>query len=143
MTFLNVDFDSVVEPAPLPAGRYATQITNAEVKQTGERAKHPGRDQIVVSVVFTGDSAEEANAPAVTHFIALPHPDDEPRTASFKARMLKRFLLIYGVPFDSNGIDLEETCLAMIGCSADMEVSLSAPDDNGNVYNRLVLPRID
>lgn len=142
MTFVPVAFDEVQEAAPLPEGRYPTQITAAQVKQTGPNSKNPGRDQIVVTVGFTGPSKEEQNAPVVSHFISLPHADDEPRTNNFKALQLKRFLVAYGIPFNPTGIDLEETCFAMIGATADIDVTLSEPDDNGNVYNRLRLPKI-
>jgi len=30
----------------------------------------------------------------------------------------------------------------MVGCSANAEVTLSDPDESGNVYNRLQIPRI-
>lgn len=142
MTFVPVAFDEVQEASPLPEGRYPTQITAAQVKQTGERSKNPGRDQIVVTVGFTGPSKEEQNAPTVSHFISLPHSDDEARTNNFKALQLKRFLVAYNVPFQSSGIDLEEVCFAMIGATADIDVTLSEPDDSGNVYNRLRLPKI-
>ena len=32
--------------------------------------------------------------------------------------------------------------MEMVGATANAEVNLSDPDDNGNVYNRLVVPRI-
>lgn len=143
MTFVPVNFDEVIEPAPVTPGIYNLQITRAEVKQTGERSKNPGRDQIVVGLVFTGTSEEELNAPAITHYISVPHPDDEPKTAKFKARMLKRFLEVFNVPYESNGIDLEKAAMDMTGAEAELQVSLSAPDDNGNVYNRIVLPPLN
>lgn len=142
MSFVDINFDEAVEPQPLAKGRYPTQITGAQVKQTGVNSKNPGRDQIVVTIGFTGPSKEEQNAPTMSHYISLPHPDDEVKTNNFKALQLKRFLTVYGIPFESNGIDLEQICFAMIGNEADIEVELSEPDDKGNVYNRLRLPRI-
>lgn len=142
MSFINVDFDSVVEPRPVAAGRYPVQITAAVVKETGERSKNPGRPQIVVTVGFTGPSQAEQNAPTVNHYISLPHPDDEPKTNNFKALQLKRFLEAFRINYDSNGIDLDQITFEMIGANADLEVGLSDPDDDGNVYNRLVMPRI-
>lgn len=142
MSFVDINFDEAVEPQPLAKGRYPTQITAAQVKQTGAQSKNPGRDQIVVTIGFTGPSREEQNAPTVNHYISLPHPDDEAKTNNFKVLQLKRFLVAYDIPFQSNGIDLESICFEMIGKEADMEVELSEPDSNGNVYNRLKLPRI-
>ena len=142
MSFIDVNFDEVVEPTPLAKGRYPVQITAAQVKETGPNSKRPGSPQIVVTVGFTGPSKEEQNAPTVNHYISLPHPDDEAKTNNFKALQLKRFLEAFKIPYDSNGIDLDEITFKMIGAEADLEVGLSEPDDNGNVYNRLVMPRI-
>lgn len=142
MSIVDINFDDVHEPAPLAKGRYPTQITGAQVKQTGANSKRPGSDQIVVTIGFTGPSPEEQNAPTMSHYISLPHPDDEAKTNNFKVLQLKRFLTVYGISFNSGGFDLEETCFSMIGNEANIEVELSEPDDKGNVYNRLKLPRI-
>lgn len=141
MTTLEYNFDAVVEPAPLPKGRYPTQVTAAVVKQTGEKSKNPGRDMIVVTIGFTGPSQEEQNAPVVNHFLSLPHPDDEKKSNDFKALQLKRFGAAYNVRVESP-FDMEAFCFEAIGAQADIEVTLSDPDENGNVYNRIQLPRL-
>lgn len=142
MSFVELNFEDAVEPQPLPKGRYPTQITAAQVKQTSERSANPGRDQIVVTVGFTGPTKEEQNAPTVNHYISLPHPDDDDKKNNFKVLQFKRFLTAYSIPYESGSMDLEAICFEMIGAQADIEVTLSDPDDNGNVYNRLQMPRI-
>ena len=138
---LNLNFDDVVEQKPLPKGRYPTQITAGELKETGERSKNPGRPIMQFTVGFTGPSKEEQAAPVVRHYVALPHEEDEPASYNFKLLLLKRFLVTYNIPF-SNDFDPEETVFAAIGQTAEVEVDLTEPDDNGNVYNRLVLPKL-
>lgn len=142
MTFIPVAFDEVVEPSPLATGRYPTQITGAEVKQTGPNSKNPGRDMLVFTIGFTGPSREEQNAPTINHFVSLPHPDDEAKSSNFKALALKRFLVAYGIPFDSRGIDLETITYEAIGKEAFIEVTLDKSEDSDAVYNRLRLPRL-
>jgi hypothetical protein len=138
---IELDFDSVVEPKPLPKGIYPVQITAGEVKETGPNSKNPGRPQMVFTVGFIGPSKEEQVAPTVRHYVSIPHPDDEPKSFDFKLLLLKRFLTAFGLPMERN-FDPEAVAFAAIGATADLEVDLTEPDDNGNVYNRLVLPRI-
>lgn len=138
MTYLIVNFDDAVEPQPVSGGRYNLQITNAEVAKTGPNSKVPGSPQFKVSIGFV----DEVNAPNITQFISLPNESDEAKTANFKVLLLKRFLVAFNVPFDNNGIDIEGTAMNMVGATANLEVKLDEPDDNGNVYNRLVVPRI-
>lgn len=138
---IELDFDSVLEPKPLPKGRYPVQITAGEVKESGPNSKNPGRPLLQFTVGFTGPSKEEQIAPTVRHYVSIPHPDDDQKSYDFKLLMLKRFLVAFNIPFDRN-FDPEAVALDAIGTTADLEVDLTEPDDNGNVYNRLVLPRL-
>lgn len=140
MTFIPVNFDEAVEATAAPVGRYDLQITAAEVKQTGAQSQNPGRDQLVFTVGFQDTSL---NAPNIRHFVSLPHPDDEADKARFKALNLKRFLVAFDVPFESNGIDTDSICFEAIGHTAsNMEVQQDIGQDGTSVYNRLNLPRL-
>ena len=55
---------------------------------------------------------------------------------------MKRFLVAFNVPFQNGDIDLDELCFSLVGRTATLEVDLGEPDNNGNVYNSLILPRI-
>lgn len=138
MTFIPCNFDDAVEPQPVSSGRYNLQITGCEVAKTGPNSKVPGSPQFRVSIGFL----DEPNAPNITQFISLPNEQDEAKSANFKVLLLKRFLTLFRVPFDASGIDTERMAMDMVGATANAEVQLSEPDDNGNVYNRLVVPRI-
>lgn len=133
-----VNFDDVKEPQPVPSGRYNLQITAAEVAQSGAQSKRPGSPQFKVTIGLP----EDLNAPNITQFISLPHEEDEKKSADYKALLLKRFLVLFNVPFDNSGVDPEKMAMEMVGCTATAEVKLDDPDDKGNVYNRLVVPRI-
>lgn len=138
MTFIPINLDDAVEPQPAPAGRYELQITACQEAKTGERSKNPGSPQLRVTLGFS----DEPNVPNLTHFISLPNEHDEPNSAQFKALMLKRFLHLFDTPYNSEGIDTEQICYALIGQSTAAEVTLSEPDENGNIYNRLLIPRL-
>ncbi len=141
-TLSNLNFDEAVEPKPLSRAKYPVQITAAEEKQSGPNSKNPGSPQIKVTVAFTGPSTEEQNAPPVNHFLSLPNENDEAKSANFKLLLLKRFLIAFGFSVENGDLDIEQLCFDLIGRTATLEVSLGEPDDNGNVYNSLVIPRI-
>ena len=142
MTTLNVNFDEAIEPQPLPKGKYPVQITAAENKVTGPNSKNPGSPMIVVTAGFTGPSPEEQNAPTVRHYVSLPSEQDEPKSAQFKVLLMKRFLHHFGIPYQNGDLDTEQLCFDMVGREAVTEVNLSEPNDTGDVYNGLVIPRI-
>lgn len=136
MTFIPINFDDAQEPKPVDGGKYSLQIVKAETAESGPNSKRPGSPQLKVLIGF----ADEPNAPAIMQFISLPHEEDEKKSADFKALLLKRFLTMFSVPFDANGIDTERLCMDMIGATAVGDVTLDEPDANGNVYNRLKVP---
>jgi len=138
MTYIPVNFDDAVESKPAQAGRYNLQITKCEVTKTGPNSTNPGTPMFRVTIGFE----DSANTPNISHFATLPNEDDTPEKAQGKALFLKRFLTLFKVPYDRGGIDTEQLAMDMVGCSANAEVTLSEPDDSGNVYNRLQIPRI-
>ncbi len=139
MTFVPIAFDEAKEATAAPAGVYELQIVAADVKQTGPNSANPGRDQLVFTIGFVDQSLNASN---IRHFGALPHPDDDPTKARNKALMLKRFLVAFDIPFDSNGIDLDAICFEAVGKIAEIEVGQDTGQDGVTVYNRLNLPRL-
>lgn len=138
MTFINVNFDEAVEPQAAPAGRYNLQITEAKVVKTGPNSKTPDQPQYRVTIGFP-DYPEYQN---FSHFVSLPNEMDEAGSAKFKALLYKRFFGLFNVPYDHNGIDLERDPMNLVGATAFAEVKLSEPNDNGDVYNSVVVPRL-
>ena len=128
MAILNLD--DIQEAKPVPNGRYSVIVASAELKDS-----KAGKPQIVVSLGIEGHD----EAPNVTHFISLPDGSDAGKD-KFKGLLLKRFLVAFGLPTDA--FDPEECGSTMPGTTASVELSLSEPDDNGSVYNRLQLPRL-
>ena len=138
MTYIPANFDDAKEPQPVGGGRYNLQITEAVEVKSGQNSKRPGSPQFRVSIGFP----DEQNVPNMTQWISLPHEEDEAKSANFKLLLLKRFLVLFNIPVPRDGIDTDRLAMEMVGATANAEVNLSDPDDNGNVYNRLVVPRI-
>lgn len=125
-----VSLNDVQESKPVPSGRYGLTIASVEETKTREKQK----PQLKVSLGIDGHD----DAPNVSHYIGLPADGDDAGAAQFKALLLKRFLAAFKIPFSSDGFDLDN----FPGAQATLEVTLSEPDDNGNVYNRLTIPRL-
>ena len=137
MTFIPMNLDDAVEQKPAPKGKYELQITGAQVTETGENSKHPGAPMLKVTLGFTD---QDINAPVITHYITIPYEGDE--NANFKLLMLKRFLIAFQIPYSNEGFDLDDLAQSMIGQIASLDVNLSEPNEDGAIYNRLVVPRI-
>jgi hypothetical protein len=137
MPFIPANLDDAVEQKPAPKGKYELQITGATMTETGENSKHPGAPMIKVTLGFTDLSV---NAPVITHFITLPFEGDE--NANFKLLMLKRFLVAFKIPYSSEGIDTDTLVQEMPGQTAELDVGLSEPNENGDIFNRVQIPRI-
>lgn len=138
MTFVTVNFDDVVEPKPATPGKYPLQIVKCDVVKTGDKSKRPGSPQYRVSIGFP----EQPDTPNLTQYISLPHEEDEPGSANFKALLLKRFLHLFSIPLPTGGFETESLAMQMVGATATAEVGLTEPNENGDVYNTLVVPKI-
>lgn len=138
MTFIPVNFDDAVEPQAAPGGRYNLQITECKVVKTGPNSKHPDQPQLRVSIGFP-DHTEYQN---FSQFISLPNEFDEPNSANFKALLIKRFCALFNIPLQHDGIDLERLPMEMVGATAFAEVKQGEPNDSGDVFNNLVVPKL-
>ena len=138
MTFIPVNFDDAVEPTTAPAGRYNLQIVECKVTKTGPNSKVPDMPQLRVNIGFQ-DHPEYQN---FSQFISIPNEHDTADTARFKALLIKRFCALFNVPLDNSGIDLERLPMEMVGSTANAEVNISEPNDNGDVFNGLKVPKL-
>lgn len=138
MTFIPVNFDDAVEPTSAPSGRYNLQITECKVVKTGPNSKIPDMPQLRVSIGFQ-DHPEYQN---FSQFISLPHEYDTADSSRFKALLIKRFCALFNIPLDNTGIDLDRLPMEMVGATANAEVGLGEPNDNGDVFNNLKVPKL-
>lgn len=138
MTFIPVDFESAVEPVAAPIGSYVLQITECKVAKTGAQSKRPDSPQFRISLAF----AEDDQYQNITHFIPLPHEDDDANSTKFKVLLLKRFCAHFNIPLYGTGIDTEQLAMEMVGAEALTEVTVGEPNDNGDVFNGIKVPRL-
>lgn len=132
MGFLNLNLGNVKEMKSVPAGRYELVVANAEEGESKE-TKSP---QYKLTINIEG---HEDSYP-VTHWLSIPSAKDDEKKARSKALFLKRFLVLFNIPHSDEGFDPED----LIGARATAELSLTDPDENDNkeVFNRLVVPKL-
>lgn len=127
-----VDVGTAVEPKPVSNGWYEVQVTDCK-----DTKSQKGNPQLDMSLAIIGHET----APNIRHFVSFPLPDDEPRKLEFKKLLLKRTLTLFKLPI-TDAIDTEKMAMQFVGAKAKVELELTEPDDNGNVYNRLKVPRL-
>ena len=134
MSFIQMDssFSNVKEKQPVPKGTYDLLIENA-VEHT---SKESGKPSIKCTIAIEG----HPEASKVTHYVPLPNDEDDAAKTANKMIMIKRFLVAFGIPFEDNGFNVED----FFGARGQAELQLTSPDEdpNGNIYNRLNLPRL-
>lgn len=137
MPFIPLNLDEVTEAKPVIKGDYELQITGAKVTETGENSKHPGSPMIKITLGFTDP---EIDAPTIQHYMTFPVEGDE--NAKLKNRMIKRFLAAFQVPYSPEGLDLDNLANEMLGHTATVGVGQQPPNENGDIFNNLNLPRL-
>ena len=133
MPFIPINLNEVKEARPVPQGVYDLVITECE-----EAKSKNGFPQFVASIAIEGHD----DAPNLRHYASIPSPDDEPGKMQGKMLFLQRFLAMFGIKVGAEGFDTAAVAQQLVGQRARGEVSLSEPDDSGNVYNRLVTPKL-
>jgi len=129
MSFIEMDLGGVNEQNAAPEGTYDLRISNAQV---GE-AKSSGNPQIVVGITIEGHSEYLP----IRHYLGLPSDDDDDDMRQRKLRSIKRFCHLFDIAMD-DGINTED----FLGATASALVTQDEPNDNGDIYNRLIVPRI-
>lgn len=137
MTYLALNLDDTQEQKAVEKGGYELQITSAQLVETGENSKNPGKPMYKITLGFTD---LDLNAPVITHYMTLPFEGDE--HTYLKLIGLKRFLHAFQIPYSTDGIDLDGLAFEMLGKTAFLEVDLTTPNENGDVYNRIKVPRL-
>lgn len=130
MPFIPVNLNDAVESKPVKNGRYPLQIVSCEDVLT----KSSGKPQLAIGIAIE----DNPDAPNVRHYMSLPAPGDEPDKAKFKLLLVKRFCNLFKIPYSDQGFDTD----TFVGARAEAELTLSEPDESGNIYNRLNVPRL-
>lgn len=134
MTFLTFgkSFSEVNERKPVPRGVY-----HLIVEDVADHKSKEGNDSLKVTILIDGHET----ASKVIEYLSLPMEKDDPDKVYNKMLRIKRFLTTFNVPHEDTGFNQED----LFGAQADCELVMTDPDDdpNGNVYNKVNLPRLE
>jgi|TARA_R100001530_G_scaffold133764_1_gene107632 hypothetical protein len=127
------DLDQDYEGKPVPEGEYSLRCVSCEKRQSKA-------DKPMLQIMIVVDEQVEGvpNINPINHFISLAQKKDDTDTKSFKMQMLTRFLVCFGIPFEADGFAEED----IVGATANCFVEQDEPNDNGDIYNSLRLPRV-
>lgn len=102
-----------------------------------------GDTSIIVPISF-----ESGEYRPMRHYLNLPQPRDLERdkernqpagtTSRNKMLFLKRFCYLFNIKYTENGFDTND----IAGARARANVSITEPNDKGDTYNQIVLPRL-
>lgn len=125
-----INLSATSEPKPVVNGVYDLTIATCEEG----KSRQQGKPQLVC---YVGIDAHPT-APNIRHTISLPAEGDTANSKEFKMLLMKRFLTAFKIPFDANGFDVE----SFPGAKAKLEVRLGEPNDSGDSYNEIVIPKM-
>jgi hypothetical protein len=128
MSLLDANLEDDLESKPVPEGEYNLTIVKAE--DVISKAGNPGCN-FMVSI-----DVEEGEATPIFYWMNLPYDGCE-YNAGF-TRDVKRFLILFGIPHEANGFEVEDAVGATATCFLKTEHS-----DQYGEQNVIVLPRVD
>lgn len=130
MPFITTPIDDAKEPEAAPEGEYDLRIVKSE---DGESKKGNAMTTVFIRI----EDAAIPNAAPIRHW--LTYPDSQTPADQRQMRLLdiKRFLTVFGIPFEAKGFNTDDLAGATGRCYIYQEEG-----DDGNVYNRLRLPRL-
>ena len=130
MPFISVPLDDAKEAEPVPEGEYDLRIVKAE---DGESKKGNAMTTVYIKI----EDSAYPNAALLRHWITYPDKDTPADQRQMRLLDIKRFLTCFGVAMEGNGFNSDD----LLGASGRSFLYQEEGDD-GNVYNRLRLPRL-
>ena len=129
MSFLQVEgLGDDYEDEAVPEGSY-----NLRIVDTREgRNKADTCDQL--TVLISVDDDEFPNSKTIFHYLTFPGEADDDNVRRNKMRNVTRFLKLFDVPYEKNGINSEDMVVNTADCVLTQE------EYEGNISNRLRLP---
>jgi len=136
MTYINVNLgEEVHEDQPVEEGSYTLIVNTVE---EGE-AKKSGAPMIKLTHQIDG----HPDAALVYHNLVLPKEDDEDKAIRFKNLMLKRYLVLAGADFESDGFNMDDLQgMAFEAYLTKEQIDSDDPSAPPQFRNSIVVPRL-
>jgi Protein of unknown function (DUF669) len=137
MPFIDQALADAKEDVCVPEGAYDLSIIQAELK-TSKKAAERGEEDNMIQVMIRIESPDYPNASTLFHHLMLvKDPDYEYNHLWLRDQ--KRFLVLFGIPHEGTGFDLDD----FPGATAKQVLLKVDQNERGEDTNVLVLPKID
>ena len=134
--FIQVPLGDTHEAVLLPEGEFEFICGQPRETTNPETNKSAVVVPLIVQDPPEGTTAEDYEE--ISHFINLPHNSDDERTKRFKLRLMKRFFILFNIPFEGNGFNPSD----IPGSSARCLVTRRT-DKNNIPRNQISLPEFE
>lgn len=131
MPFIELDLGSAKETVAVPEGEYDLRVASFDLTKSQK-----GNDMYKALILV--ESSEYPNAQPITEYLTLPSKNHDEKARNFLALQIKRFLSVFGIPFEAGGFNDED----VNGATGRCMVVQDEPDENGNIWNKLRMPRL-
>ena len=131
MAFIEIDLGGVKEAEAVPEGTYDLRVAAFDLMKSKK-----GNDMYKAVIII--EDERYPNAKPMSEYLTLPGKDHDEAARAFLLRSLKRFLAVFGVPFEANGFNDED----VVGATGHCLVVQDEPDENGEIWNSLRAPRL-
>ena len=138
MPFIEQAIADAKEDVCVPEGAYDLSIISAETKLSKKAAERGEETDNMIQVMIKVDSDEYPNAATLFHHIMLV-TDPEYEYNHMWLRDQKRFLVLFGIPHEGTGYDLDD----FAGATAKQVLLKVDQNDRGEDQNTMVLPKFD
>lgn len=137
MSFISMgnSFSNVQEKKPVTGGKKYDLVVSDVAEHISKDGKAAGATD-PTSIKVTIDIQGHEDAPSIQHYLPLVLPGDDAKKVVNKMLMVKRFLTSFGIQHSDEGFDPAD----FIGATANLEVGIGTPMDNGMCYNNINLP---
>jgi Protein of unknown function (DUF669) len=136
MPFIEQAIADAKEDVCVPEGAYDLSIISAELK-TSKKAAERGEEDNMIQVMIKIESEEYPNAATIFHHVMLVK-DPEFEYNHLWLRDQKRFLVLFSIPHEGTGFDLDD----FAGATARQVLLKVDQNDRGEDYNVIVLPKV-
>ena len=130
MPFIKLALDDAKEPEPVGEGMYDLRITKAQDTESKK-----GNPMTVITIRV--EDAGIKNPSPIVHYMTYPDEDLPDEQKNFRLLDIKRFLSVFGIPFDPHGFDTD----GLVGATGRAMVIQEEGQDN-IMRNKLRLPRL-
>lgn len=131
MPFVKLALDDVKEPEPVPEGVYDLRIV-----KTQDTESKKGNPMTVITIRI--EDAGIKNPSPIVHYMTYPDADLPEEQKNFRLLDIKRFLSVFGIPFDPHGFDTD----GLQGATANKAMVVQEEGDDKIIRNRIRLPRL-